>query len=173
MRTRRLSALTAGVVALSLVAAACGDDDDDGASDTEAPAETEAAADDEEMADEEEMSEDEMAEEDGEMSEMAECESIDSVSLQLQWFIQAQFAGYFAAQDEGFYEDFCLEVEIVEGGVEIVPQPQLANGRLVTIRQGGDERMNAGQAGGFLDGGKINVGTCQTQIFLNGAVEEI
>ena len=143
MRTRRLRALTAGVVALSLVAAACGDDDDDGAADTEAPAETEAAAEEEEapaetdaMAEEEEapaetdaMAEDEeMSEDDGEMSEMAECESIDSVSLQLQWFIQAQFAGYFAAQDEGFYEDFCLEVEIVEGGVEIVPQTQLANG---------------------------------------------
>jgi len=48
--------------------------------------------------------------------------------LQLQWFIQAQFAGYFAAQDQGFYEDMCLDVEIVEGGVDIVPQTQLANG---------------------------------------------
>ena len=43
MRRKRLSAITAGVVALSLVAAACGDDDD-GATETEAPAETEAAA---------------------------------------------------------------------------------------------------------------------------------
>ena len=140
MRTRRLSALTAGVVALSLVAAACGDDDDDGTAETDAPAETEAAAEEpaaeeEEMAEEEtaeeETAEDEMADEemaDDEMAGMAECESIDSVSLQLQWFIQAQFAGYFAAQDKGFYEDFCLEVEIVEGGVEIVPQTQLENG---------------------------------------------
>ena len=56
------------------------------------------------------------------------CESVDQVSLQLQWFIQAQFAGYFAAQDEGFYADRCLEVTIVEGGVDIVPQQQLADG---------------------------------------------
>ena len=58
----------------------------------------------------------------------ADCESTDQVSLQLQWFIQSQFAGYFAAQDQGFYADQCLEVEIVEGGVDIVPQTQLADG---------------------------------------------
>ena len=57
-----------------------------------------------------------------------DCDSVDNVSLQLQWFIQAQFAGYFAAQEQGFYEDQCLEVEIVEGGVDIVPQQQLADG---------------------------------------------
>ncbi len=56
------------------------------------------------------------------------CDSVDQVKLQLQWFIQAQFAGYFAAQDEGFYADQCLEVEILEGGVDIVPQQQLADG---------------------------------------------
>jgi NitT/TauT family transport system substrate-binding protein len=54
--------------------------------------------------------------------------TVDEVSLQLQWFIQAQFAGYFAAQDEGFYADQCLDVTIVEGGVDIVPQQQLADG---------------------------------------------
>ena len=57
-----------------------------------------------------------------------ECTTPDQVKLQLQWFIQAQFAGYFAAQDQGFYEDWCMEVEIVEGGVDIVPQTQLADG---------------------------------------------
>jgi NitT/TauT family transport system substrate-binding protein len=56
------------------------------------------------------------------------CDSVDEVSLQLQWFIQAQFAGYFAAQDQGFYADQCLDVTIVEGGVDIVPQQQLADG---------------------------------------------
>jgi NitT/TauT family transport system substrate-binding protein len=59
---------------------------------------------------------------------MGECDELEPVSLQLQWFTQAQFAGYFAAQDQGFYEDMCLDVDIVEGGVEIVPQTQLANG---------------------------------------------
>ncbi len=57
-----------------------------------------------------------------------DCETPDEVSLQLQWFTQAQFAGYYAADAEGFYADQCLDVTIVEGGVEIVPQTQLANG---------------------------------------------
>lgn len=57
-----------------------------------------------------------------------ECEQVDEIKLQLQWFIQAQFAGYFAAQDKGFYADQCLDVTIVEGGVDIVPQQQLADG---------------------------------------------
>ena len=51
------------------------------------------------------------------------------MSLQLQWFIQAQFAGYFAAIDQGYYEERCLNVEILEGGVDIVPQQVLADGQ--------------------------------------------
>ena len=57
-----------------------------------------------------------------------ECAELTPVKLQLQWFTQAQFAGYYAAQDQGFYSDLCLDVSIVEGGVEVVPQTQLANG---------------------------------------------
>ena len=43
------------------------------------------------------------------------------VQLQLQWFTQSQFAGYYAAVDQGFYEELGLNVEILEGGVDIVP----------------------------------------------------
>jgi NitT/TauT family transport system substrate-binding protein len=50
------------------------------------------------------------------------------VKLQLQWFTQAQFAGYFAALDQGFYADAGLDVEILEGGVDIVPATVLASG---------------------------------------------
>lgn len=50
------------------------------------------------------------------------------VSLQLQWSAQAQFAGYYAALGEGYYNDEGLDVELVEGGVDIVPQLQLATG---------------------------------------------
>jgi NitT/TauT family transport system substrate-binding protein len=52
----------------------------------------------------------------------------EKVKLQLQWFTQAQFAGYYAAVDQGFFKDAGLEVEIVEGGVDIAPQKQLATG---------------------------------------------
>jgi NitT/TauT family transport system substrate-binding protein len=111
MKTQRIRQLTAGLVAVALLAA-CGSDDDDAG--TESPS-TEAATDGTDAAT------------DGTDS-MGECDSLEPVSLQLQWFTQAQFAGYFAARDKGFYEDMCLDVTIVEGGVEIVPQTQLANG---------------------------------------------
>ena len=50
------------------------------------------------------------------------------VKLQLQWFTQAQFAGYFAALDQGYYALAGLDVEILEGGVDIVPATVLASG---------------------------------------------
>ncbi len=56
------------------------------------------------------------------------CTELTPASLQLQWFVQAQFAGYYAAKDKGFYEEACIDVTILEGGVDIVPQTQLAQG---------------------------------------------
>ncbi|MET0447609.1 MAG: ABC transporter substrate-binding protein [Aeromicrobium sp.] len=50
------------------------------------------------------------------------------VKLQLQWVPQAQFAGYYAAVDQGYYEDEGLDVEIVPGGADIVPQDVLSAG---------------------------------------------
>ena len=57
-----------------------------------------------------------------------ECTELTPVSLQLQWFVQAQFGGYYAAKDKGYYEEQCLDVTILEGGVDIVPQTVLAQG---------------------------------------------
>jgi NitT/TauT family transport system substrate-binding protein len=51
------------------------------------------------------------------------------VRLQLQWVTQGQFAGYFAAVDQGFYRERGLDVQILEGGVDIVPQTVLAQGQ--------------------------------------------
>ena len=132
MRTRTVRTTVAGVAAMALLVAACGGDDDEPAAEpepAEEPAAEEPAAEEpaaEEPAAEEPAAEEPAAEEPA--AEPATCESPDEVSLQLQWFIQAQFAGYYAALDQGFYEDQCLAVSIVEGGVEIVPQTQLANG---------------------------------------------
>ncbi len=58
----------------------------------------------------------------------AETQELTPVKLQLQWFTQAQFAGYFAALDQGFYADAGLDVEILEGGVDIVPATVLDSG---------------------------------------------
>jgi NitT/TauT family transport system substrate-binding protein len=44
------------------------------------------------------------------------------VRLQLQWVPQAQFAGYFAAVDQGFYEANGIKLTIVDGGPDVIPQ---------------------------------------------------
>jgi NitT/TauT family transport system substrate-binding protein len=51
------------------------------------------------------------------------------VKLQLQWFYQSQFAGYIAAVDQGFYKEQGLDVQLLEGAVDIVPQTVLAQGK--------------------------------------------
>jgi NitT/TauT family transport system substrate-binding protein len=56
-------------------------------------------------------------------------QKLTKVKLQLQWFTQAQFGGYFAALQQGYYKDAGLDVQILEGGTDIVPQTQLAQGR--------------------------------------------
>ncbi|HEY7735828.1 MAG TPA: ABC transporter substrate-binding protein [Candidatus Limnocylindrales bacterium] len=45
-----------------------------------------------------------------------------SVRLQLQWVPQAQFAGYFAADAQGYYAAENLTVEMVPGGPTVIPQ---------------------------------------------------
>jgi NitT/TauT family transport system substrate-binding protein len=106
----------AGIAALSLVVAACGGDDSGsdaesettaaGAETTSGGAETTASG----------------------GTSGGECETVDDVRFQLQWAIQAQFAGYVAARDLGFYEDRCLNVELLEATVDIPPQQVLADG---------------------------------------------
>ncbi|HAP77337.1 MAG TPA: ABC transporter substrate-binding protein [Acidimicrobiaceae bacterium] len=51
------------------------------------------------------------------------------VKLQLQWLTQAQFAGYYAAIDQGCYAEQGLDVTILEGAVEINPVDVLASGQ--------------------------------------------
>src|SRR5690606_3492736 len=85
----------------------------------------------------------------------ASCDTPDDVRLQLQWFAQAQFAGYYAAIDQGYYDAQCLNVEILEGGVDIVPQQVLASGgaefgiawvpKALVSRQAGADIINVAQ----------------------------
>jgi NitT/TauT family transport system substrate-binding protein len=55
-------------------------------------------------------------------------DDLTEVKLQLQWLPQGQFAGYFAALDQGYFEEEGLDVEIIPSGGDIVPQDALANG---------------------------------------------
>jgi len=50
------------------------------------------------------------------------------VRVQLQWVAQSQFAGYYAALAEGYYEEEGLDVTILEGAPDIVPQQVCVNG---------------------------------------------
>ncbi|HLA44724.1 MAG TPA: ABC transporter substrate-binding protein [Aggregatilineales bacterium] len=50
------------------------------------------------------------------------------VKLQLKWVTQAQFAGYYAALNEGYYAEVGLDVEILPGGPDISPQQVVAAG---------------------------------------------
>ena len=49
------------------------------------------------------------------------------VSVVLQWVPQAQFAGYFAADQLGFWEEQGLDVTIVDGGPDVAPQIEGSN----------------------------------------------
>ncbi|MGB3909331.1 MAG: ABC transporter substrate-binding protein [Pseudolysinimonas sp.] len=56
-------------------------------------------------------------------------EPLTEISLQLQWLPQAQFAGYYVALDQGYFEDEGFDsVDIVPSGGDIVPQDALVAG---------------------------------------------
>jgi len=52
----------------------------------------------------------------------------DKVSLQLNWFHEAEFVGYYVAETKGFYKDQNLEVTILEGGPGSPARDQVLNG---------------------------------------------
>jgi NitT/TauT family transport system substrate-binding protein len=51
------------------------------------------------------------------------------VTLQSKWVVQAQFAGYYAAKDQGYYEEEGLDVTIRPGGPDIVPEQVVLGGQ--------------------------------------------
>ena len=129
MRKQRIQGAIAAAVALSFVAVACGSDSSSSsattpAAGTAAPAVTAAPAATQAPTDTAAPTVTEAAG----GNTTGQCSTPTPVKLQLQWVTQAQFAGYFAAIDQGFYKDQCLDVTILEGAVDIVPQTVLANG---------------------------------------------
>jgi NitT/TauT family transport system substrate-binding protein len=85
----------------------------------------------------------------------AECATMDPVTLQLKWVAQAQFAGYYAAQAEGYYADECIDITINPGGPDIVPEQVVAGGQahfginfvpsLLSAREQGTNLVNVAQ----------------------------
>lgn len=94
------------------------------------------------------------------------------VRLQLQWVAQSQFAGYFAAVDQGFYADEGLDVTILEGAVEIVPQQVVTSGgaefglawvpKVLESREAGANLVNIAQV--FQRSGTLEVSFVDTGI---------
>ncbi|QCW82199.1 diguanylate cyclase [Methylotuvimicrobium buryatense] len=54
---------------------------------------------------------------------------LDSVTLQLKWQHQFQFAGYYAAKEKGFYKDVGLDVTIIEATPDIDVVQEVIKGR--------------------------------------------
>jgi diguanylate cyclase (GGDEF)-like protein len=49
------------------------------------------------------------------------------VRVQLKWFHQFQFAGFYAAESRGFFEEAGLDVQLIEGGPSLDPVEQVMN----------------------------------------------
>lgn len=52
----------------------------------------------------------------------------DKVKLRLKWIMHSQFAGYFTAEQKGFYEQNGIDVEIIPGGAESPSIQMVASG---------------------------------------------
>ena len=59
---------------------------------------------------------------------LAAAQAADTVTVQLKWVSQAQFAGYFVAKEKGFYKDAGLDVTIKPGGPDVAPPQVIAGG---------------------------------------------
>ncbi|WP_019997170.1 ABC transporter substrate-binding protein [Aureimonas ureilytica] len=58
----------------------------------------------------------------------AQALAADPLTLQLKWVAQAQFAGYYVAQEKGYYTDAGLDVTIKPGGPDVAPEQVIAGG---------------------------------------------
>ena len=58
-----------------------------------------------------------------------EAAELQPATLQLKWVTQAQFAGYYAALDQGYYEDEGIDLTIKPGGPDIVPEQVVLGGQ--------------------------------------------
>jgi len=77
------------------------------------------------------------------------------VTLQLKWVTQAQFAGYYAAKEKGYYKQAGLDVKIKIGGPDIIPEQVVAGGQaefgidwvpsLLSARDKGTKLVDIGQ----------------------------
>jgi NitT/TauT family transport system substrate-binding protein len=81
--------------------------------------------------------------------------ALTKVRFVLQWVPQAQFAGYFAAQAQGYFRQEGLDVQILPGGPDINPMQVVASGgaeigttwvpKMLASREGGTDLVDIAQ----------------------------
>ena len=82
-------------------------------------------------------------------------QAMTKVTVQLKWVTQAQFAGFYAAQANGYYKQAGLDVKIRLGGPDIVPEQVVLGGQaefgvdwlpsLFSNREQGNDLVNIAQ----------------------------
>lgn len=82
-------------------------------------------------------------------------EDLTPVSVVLKWVPQAQFAGYYAAEALGYYEEEGLDVTIIPAGTDINPQQLVSAGdaefgtdwmgNILSTREAGQDVINIAQ----------------------------
>jgi NitT/TauT family transport system substrate-binding protein len=78
-----------------------------------------------------------------------------NITIQLKWAPQAQFAGYYAALDLGYYKAAGFNVKLLNGGPNIIPEQVVASGQaqfgldwlpsLLAARDKGTQLVNIAQ----------------------------
>ena len=68
------------------------------------------------------------ASDDGQTAESSDSGELDHLTLQLKWIDHAQFMGYLVAAEKGYYEDEGIDIEILAGGSDIIPEQNVYNG---------------------------------------------
>ncbi|HVS86552.1 MAG TPA: ABC transporter substrate-binding protein [Gaiellaceae bacterium] len=91
----------------------------------------------------------------GTTSKASAAPKLTKVTIQLKWFPQAQFAGYYAALDRGYYRAAGLDVTLKNGGTNIIPEQVVAQGTaqfgvdwlpsLLSARDSGTQLVNIAQ----------------------------
>jgi NitT/TauT family transport system substrate-binding protein len=89
----------------------------------------------------------------------------DKVVLQSKWVPQAQFAGYYAAKEKGYYDAENLDVTIKPGGPDIIPEQVVASGQaqfgidwlpsMLSSRESGAPLVNVAQV--FQKSGMLSI----------------
>ena len=82
-------------------------------------------------------------------------QKLTTLTFQLKWVTQAQFAGYYAADAKGYYKKAGLDVKIRVGGPDIIPEQVVAGGQaqlgldwlpsLMSARDQGTKLVNVAQ----------------------------